>query len=224
MKPKPFNLSVTRTRLAAWIDLCTADHWTRGRLWYASAHAFAEELSSRYSILLDRVIGVLAVLSVQNRWDRNKRDCEAICKAQYEGLDLDDVGTTSYELQRQKAISILRGIGPVEDLIGTQYAPKTRSFYDNILCPDTSYRVTIDRWIFRGLDLERFTKGGGNRYVALYRHLEELFRQAALRANVRPCQLQAAVWCCIQETAKVENWDGSRPGTGLADNAEEVPF
>ena len=98
---------------------------------------------------------------------------------------------------------------------------KTKAFYDNLLNPGTSYRVTIDRWILRGLELRE--SGGGNGYVALYRGLEELFRQAALKEGLRPCELQAAVWCAIQDTAQAESWEGSRPGTGT-DKEEEPPF
>ena len=217
------NLDITRKKLQGWIKLLSADDRARGRQWYKDAHCFAEEVSKTYSVPLDRVIGVLAVLSVQNRWDVNKRDCEAFCRAHAEGLDLADVTCTTYDSQKAKAIAILQGAIDPAAAIGTKYAPKTRAFYDNILSPGTSYRVTIDRWILRGLELEKLWKGGaGNSYVALYRNLEELFRQTALKENLRPCELQAMVWCAIQRIADAEQWEGSRPGTGLAE--EPAPF
>jgi hypothetical protein len=216
------NLNITKRRIHAWADLCTAGQWAQGKTWYHDAHVFAVELSQTYGIPLERVVGVLAVLSVQNRWDSNKRDTEAFCRAHAEHLPWPTVGT--YTSQKRKAIDILTaeaGSIPTEELIGTRYAPKTRAFYDNILKPTTSYRVTIDRWILRGLGLEFTGGGGGNQYVKLYRDLEELFRLEAADRRVRPCELQAAVWCCIQQTAKAEEWDGARPGTGLA---EPAPF
>ena len=217
------NLDITRKKLQGWIKLLSARHIAKGETWYADAHVFAEEVAKQYSLPVEKVIGILAVLSVQSRWDVNKRGCDAFCRAHHEGLDLADVSCATYDLQKRKAIEILTGNALTADLIGTKYAPKTRAFYDNILNPGTSYRVTIDRWIFRGLDLEAFATGGGNRYVALYRGLEELFRQAALKVKLRPCELQAAVWCCIQDTAQAESWAGSRPGTGT-DKEEEPPF
>lgn len=218
------NLDITRRKLQGWIKLLSARHIAKGKTWYSDAHCFAEEVAKQYSLPVEKVIGVLAVLSVSNRWDLNKRNCEAFCRAHHEGLDLADIPCATYDSQKAKAIEILTGNALTADLIGTKYAPKTRAFYDNILNPGTSYRVTIDRWILRGLDLDQFGSRGGNRYVALYRGLEELFRQAALKVGLRPCELQAAIWCLIQETASIEKWDGSRPGTGLETAEEDLPF
>lgn len=222
------NLDITRRKLQGWIKLLSARHIAKGKTWYTDAHCFADEVAKTYSLPVEKVIGVLAVLSPQNRWDTNKRDCEAFCRAHAEGLDLADVTCATYESQKRKAIDILTTDASTADLIGTKYAPKTRAFYDNILNPGTSYRVTIDRWILRGLDLDSFAKTGkqtsGNSYVALYRGLEELFRQAALKLDLRPCELQAAVWCCIQDTARDESWEGSRPGTGTTAEDEPAPF
>ena len=215
------NLNITRKRLQGWIKLLSARHIAKGKTWYTDAHVFAETVAETYSLPVEKVIGVLAVLSVQNRWDVNKRECEAFCRAHYEGLDLADVSCATYDSQKRKAIDILSTDALTVDLIGTKYAPKTKAFYDNLLNPGTSYRVTIDRWILRGLELRE--SGGGNGYVALYRGLEELFRQAALKEGLRPCELQAAVWCAIQDTAQAESWEGSRPGTGT-DKEEEPPF
>jgi hypothetical protein len=222
------NVSLAKKKLHAWCDLLTADHIARGRTWYTEAHAFAQEVAHETSVPIDRVVGVLAVLSVQNRWDTNKRDVEAFCQAYAAGEDLDTVPCSTYDSQRQKAIDILEAPtdADISTMIGTKYAPKTRAFYDNILNPRSSFRVTIDRWILRGLNLEYYTSGGGNRYIAMYRDLEEVFRQVALEKNLRPCELQAAVWCCIQSIAAEEHWEGSRPGTGLAKESTEevVPF
>lgn len=211
------DLKTTRKRLHGWIDLLTPEHRATGRLWYVEARAFAVEVSQAYEIDLDRVVGVIACLSVQNRWDINKRDAEALIRAHYEGEVMDEVSVATYSSQKEKAITII--LAPagakIADMIATKYGPKTRAFYDNILNPSTSYRVTIDRWILRGLDLEAMSGGGGNRMIKLYRELEEEFRRAALLEKMVPCELQAAMWVCIQQTASVEHWEGSRPGTGL---------
>src|ERR1035437_8221491 len=219
------NLTNTRKRLRAWIDLLTADHKAQGRLWYTEAFAFASEVSVTYNIPLKRVVGVLACLSVQNRWEVNKRDTENLISAFHDGEDVADVSIATYHGQRMKAEDILRASADADiyAMIGTKYAPKTRSFYDNILRPGDSIRVTIDRWILRGLNLEQYT-GGGNRYIALYRDLEELFRQEALRIDMRPCALQAALWICIQQIADAEQWEGSRPTHKAPVADEEVPF
>jgi hypothetical protein len=220
------NLDITRRKLQGWIKLLSARHIATGRQWYSQAHCFAEEVSKAYSLPIEKVVGVLAVLSVQNRWDVNKRDCEAFCRAHHEGLDLEDVSVATYDSQKAKAIAILHADKDTDilSLIGKRTAVKTKAFYDNILIPEKSYSVTIDRWIFRGLGIDLEDKAyQGNSVPPVYRALEELFRLEAIKLKLRPCQLQAAIWCCIQETASREKWEDSRPHSGLKQE-EPAPF
>lgn len=221
------DLKTTRKRLKGWSNLLTAAHLAAGRVWYSDAKVFAEEVAKAYGLPLAKVVGVLTVLSVQNRWDQNKADTENLCRALSEGLDLEAVSVATYSGQKDKAIAILRApaFADVSLMIGTKYAPKTRAFYANILHPDGSPDVTIDRWILRGLGLEAAASGGNN-FRLIYRRLELLFVQEAAALGLRPCQLQAAVWCCIQCTALAEGWEGTRPGTGLVDEdaKDAAPF
>lgn len=218
------DLRTTKKRLKGWSRLLSAAHLAAGRTWYSDAKVFAEEVAKAYGLPLAKVVGVLAVLSVQNRWDQNKVDTENLCRALSEGLDLEDVSVATYAGQKDKAIAILRAdhFADVFLLIGTKYAPKTRAFYANILHPDGSPDVTIDRWILRGLGLESVASGGNN-FRGVYKRLELLFVQEAAALGLRPCQFQAAVWCCIQSTAASEGWEGCRPGTGLVDE-DAAPF
>jgi hypothetical protein len=218
------DLTVTKRRLQGWSNLLSAGHKAAGLVWYADAKVFAQEVAKEYGLDLDRVVGVLAVLSVQNRWDQNKVDTENLIRAFAEGIDLSTVSVATYSGQKHKAIAILRAAegADISLLIGTKYAPKTRAFYDNILHPEGSPLVTLDRWIFRGLGLEAMTVGGGNRMIALYRALSLLFVEEARALGLRPCQYQAAVWVCIQSTALAEGWEGSRPSTGVVEEA--APF
>jgi hypothetical protein len=216
------DMLVTKKRLRSWIGLLTADHLARGKVWYHNAHVFAQTVASRYGLPVQKVIGILAVLSVQNRWDLNKRDAESLIRAAYEGRDPADVSVGTYAIQKRKAIDILRAPADaiIGEMIGTKYAPKTIAFFANILDPSGTADVTVDRWILRGLGLEN-VGGGGNGYIALYRRVESLFKDEAKRLGLRPCQLQAAVWVCIQETADAEQWEGSRPYSGLAETVGE---
>ena len=215
--------SITKRRLRAWINLLNADQRASGETWYQDANVFARTVGQQYRLDIRIVVGVLAVTSVQNRWDLNKRDCEALCRAKYEGRNLVDVSVGTYARQKAKALAILKTTTPehVRHMIGTRYAPKTKAFYDNILHPDTSELVTLDRWIFRGLDLEYLTNGAGNRHVAAYRAISQLVVAEARRMKMRPCALQAAIWLCIQQTAYAEQWEGSRPLTGLPNKPDD---
>jgi hypothetical protein len=196
------NLQITRTKLNAWIDLASADQIARGKTWYIDAHAFAQTVADTYHLPIEKVVGVISCLSVGNRWEVNKRDAETLCRGYAEGWDLTGITVASYSNQKAKAIAILQAADGVDipPLVASRYGPKTLAFYDNILKPHTSYRVTLDRWIGRALGLEHlFGNGGANRYVAAYRHLEELFRQVAIERHLRACELQAIVWLTVQE-------------------------
>ena len=100
------KLQHSRKRLDGWINLLTADHLARGKVWYHDARIFAQTVADKYDIDLDRVIGVLACLSVGNRWDVNKRDCEAFCKAHAEGIDLRSIKVGIYPIQKIAAIIV----------------------------------------------------------------------------------------------------------------------
>lgn len=207
-----------RSPLPAWSKRLSPAHIRAGQSWYHNAHAFARAVASKYDIPLDRVCGVIACLSVQNRWEQNKIDTENLCRTYQEGAPFDQMTVGTYKLQKDKAIAILtteEDNPDIPTMVGTKYACKTRAFYDNILRPDESTEVTLDRWLFRALGLERYLEGGGNRYVALYRKLVKAFREEADRMDMLPSVLQAAIWHCVQSVADVEDWAGTRPGSGL---------
>jgi hypothetical protein len=220
------DITTARRKLQGWTKLLDARHISAGRKWYADAHDFAEELAFHYGLTVEQTTAVISVLSPQNRWDVNQRQAESMCSAYADGRSLESVPVSGYKVQKEKAYSILRAESGVDvgKLIGGRQAPKTLAFYDNILRPDKSMRVTIDRWIMRALGIDLGTGGAGNQYIAIYRKLEEAFRLEAIRVGLRPCELQAAVWCCVQEVASKESWAGTRPGTGIVGDEEPAPF
>ena len=220
------DLKTMRRKLRHYVGLLEPRHIAAGRAWYANAHTFCEELARAHGLRLEQVVAVLAITSVNNRWEVNKRNTEDVCAvwASKGSEGLMGVSVATYASQRDKLEPVLSA-GPDVDLlplIAGRYGPKTRCFYDNLVHPGTSYRVTCDVWILRAFGL---SAQGGNRYVALYRDLEEAFRLEAQAVNLRPCELQAAVWCLIQEIASVESWEGTRPGSGIVpEDTEDLPF
>ena len=207
-------MNTTRNRINAWADLRTADHVATGKTWYRTAHEFARTVSDRYDIHIARVVGVLSVLSVQNRWEVNKRDCEAMCRAHADGEDLEQVTVATYPSQKGKAIAILTTGCDIRETIGTKWAGKTRAFYANILNPYDPGPVTIDRWILRGLDFNRTI------YPALYNRIADDIRAIADERGMLPHELQAAIWVCIQDVARLADWDDSRPGP----DGDDIPL
>lgn len=184
-------------KIESWVCICEPRQWADGLTWYRKAHEYAKALSREYDIPLENVVGVIAVTSVGNRWERNLADAEALCKAHAYGIPFSKVKSATYKAQKAKAIRILDA--EPEDvlrLIGTKHASKTRSFYSNILDPDTSIDVTIDRWIWRAVGMD-----GIHASPRLYHAVADIFRTIARKHNVRPCELQAAIWIAIRGSA-----------------------
>jgi len=209
---------LAQRKIDAWCLMLEARYQAHGRMWYQNAHTFAKELAKMYDISLEKVCGIIAVLSPQNRWGTNKRDAEAMCKAYAAKIDLKRIVVATYPQQKAKAIAILNDAADYDDIADMVAGPrglKTRAFFDNIHRPNTSQAVTIDRWMLRGFGLGQFVI-----YPALYRFVEKALQDKARTLGYRPHELQAAMWVCIQETANRENWDDSRPTY----KADELPF
>src|SRR5690606_11014067 len=95
-----------------------------------------------------------------------------------------------------KAWSILTDMDKETDsFFNAKTGAKTLSFYRNILNPNDTNYVTIDRHmlaVFKG----RIGKPSGTARITpkQYRELSAEFSKLAKKHNVTPCQLQAAVW------------------------------
>jgi len=194
----------TRTfarRLDGWIALLEPIHTSGGRVWYLDAHTFCKTLADDTGIDLTRVCAVLSVLSPQNMWDTNKRDCQNICQAHASGIDLASVTVATYPAQKAKVIRILQAdtIPCMEEAIGGNRALKTRSFYCNVLYAGSDRAVTIDRHMLAAFGLKDVKI-----YQLLYVTLADVIRQRAdTLDNVTPPQLQAMIWLCCRAMAEL---------------------
>ena len=99
--------------------------------WYGRANRAAQNMAQRYSLPLVTVAGVIAALSPNNRWERNLRDADQLCRAYVMGgaSDAQQVKTSTYNANKIKALAILSGAAPLEALGGL----KVRSFYGCIM-------------------------------------------------------------------------------------------
>jgi thermostable 8-oxoguanine DNA glycosylase len=73
---------------------------------------------------------------------------------------------------------------------------KTWAFYRNLLEPNSSEEVTLDRHMVR-----YFRDLGFSGYLTRrrYQELEGVIQEAAYELGVIPCQLQAAIWLAVKE-------------------------
>jgi len=162
--------------------------------WYDRAKREAKGISKELGLPIATVVGVMAALSPNNRWERNVKDTYVMCKAFVEGYDIEDFKVSTYNAMKQKAWSILEDRLSVDgDILSRLNGQKIRSFYSNIIGLD---EVTVDGHalnIARGYR-EGLTSDKTNIGKKLYKELQEAYVKAAKRAGVAPHEMQAITW------------------------------
>lgn len=174
--------------------MATLDDIRNGVEWYARAKREATSISKRLGLPVKTVVGVMAALSPNNRWERNKVDAYNTCSAYVEGLSIDAFKVSTYNKMKEKAWSILSdGLQDDEDILARLNGQKIRSFYSNIMGLD---EVTVDGHalnIARGVRVG-LTDDATNIGVKLYRELQAAYVRAAKRAGIKPHEMQAVTW------------------------------
>lgn len=174
--------------------MATDEDMRAGIEWYARAFREARSISSRLALPVSTVVGVMAALSPNNRWERNKVDAFNLCSAYVKGLTVDDLKVSTYHKMKVKAWSILEDRLVADDAILDRLnGQKIRSFYSNIMGLD---EVTVDGHalnIARGYRVG-LTDDDTNIGVRLYRDLQAAYVRAAKRAGIKPHEMQAVTW------------------------------
>lgn len=162
--------------------------------WYARAKREAKRIATQFDVPLTTVVGVMAALSPNNRWERNKVDAFNLVSAYCEGLDIDAFKVSTYHTMKHKAWSIMQdALTTDSDILARLNGQKIRSFYSNILGLD---EVTVDG---HALNIARgqrvgLTDDATNIGKLLYRELQAAYVRAAKRAKVKPHEMQAITW------------------------------
>ena len=172
----------------------TQEDIINGVEWYARAKHMASKISFTNDLPLPTVIGVMAALSPNNKWERNCNDAWVMCQAWRQGDSMDSFKVSCYNTMKAKAWAILDiGLTDDEDILSHLNGQKIRSFYSNIRGLD---EVTIDGHalnIARG-KREGLTSDKTNMGKREYRELQAAYVRAAKRVGVKPHVLQAITW------------------------------
>lgn len=174
--------------------MATDDDVRAGIEWYARAFREAAAISQKLSLPVPTVVGVMAALSPNNRWERNKVDAFNLCSAFVRGLTADDIRVSTYHNMKAKAWTILEDrLVRDDEILARLNGQKIRSFYSNIMGLD---EVTVDGHalnIARGYRVG-LTDDATNIGVKMYRELQSAYVRAAKRAGVKPHEMQAITW------------------------------
>ena len=172
----------------------TPEDHANGLEWYDRAARYAKVISTKYMIHRHTVIGVMAALSPNNRWERNVKDAERMCQAWVNGEDLTDFKVSCYNTMKAKAWSILEDdLTDDDDILTRLNGQKIRSFYSNIRGLD---EVTVDGHAYNiALGIRQgLTTDKTNMTKKVYRERQKDYVTAAKRIGRKPHELQAITW------------------------------
>lgn len=194
---KTWNRGI-ETNILQTYNAASPEELDAGMNWYANANLLTDGIAKRTGVPLWAVCGVIAALSPGSLWGRNVLEAEELISAWKANLPLPLVGVYG-KRNVDKAIQILKGTNPLDVL--PESGPKTRSFFANILFPQTSDAVTVDRHakaLAYGLHSIRLGYASNSLLstvrVGEYDYLAWHYRRVAERLGLIPSQLQAICW------------------------------
>ena len=187
--------SQIRKNLRKWLALATDSDLRDGLMWYNEAHTFCQQVSIETGVDAMTAAGVLSALSPNNKWERNKIDALALCRAWSTGGTAEGVRVCTYNANKAKAWRILEG----DREAFTAGSPKTCAFAQTVgnLSEDS---VVIDRWHCRACLTSAKSRKTTQESptAAQYNRIEAITIQEAEKAGVVPYALQAIIWVTIK--------------------------
>ena len=122
-------------------DHLTWDEFMDAKHWYDDAQEEARTIAERLDMPVYIVVGVMAALSPNNKWERNIVNAEELCKAFQDGQGMDSVKVSTYHKMKEKAWDILTEFGDYDRVIEQLKGQKIVAFFRNIMGEDD---ITID--------------------------------------------------------------------------------
>lgn len=193
-----FSMTLAVDNIIAIRKKAKPEDVAQGIAWYAEAYEECRIMAVQHNIPIHIVIGVVAALSPNNRWEINLANANALITAFINGGNADDVSCSTYHAMKHKAWSILEAMPNPDDTKTILNGRKIVCFYENIMGEDT---CTIDGHARNIAYNERhnLTDTKTNIGVKEYAMLQEAYRLAGKRCRVngralKAYELQAITW------------------------------
>ena len=165
-----------------------------GVAWYAKAQGDARAISIEFNIPLTTVVGVIASLSPNNKWERNVINARDLIGGYLNGEHKESIKVSTYNAMKDKAWSILDDMLETDDAILTRLnGQKIKSFYECIMGYDACCIDGHAYNIWRG---ERFglTTDKTNIGKKLYAEIQEDYVKVAKKLGKKAYEVQAITW------------------------------
>lgn len=185
--------------IKAMFEMATPEEVRDGIVWYANAQAVAKRIAHDTATPLYIVVGVMAALSPNNKWERNVANTRVLIEAFMVGDAVESVKVSTYHAMRAKAWSILEEMpGTPDRVVEILNGQKIVSFFSNIMGHDTctidGHALNIARGQREGLTTNKVNIG-----KKLYQELQDAYAEAgrAVVVNGRALkafEMQAITW------------------------------
>lgn len=165
------------------------------RKWYFEVNDYCKTLSEYYNVPLIKVAGILSALSPNNTFRSNIKSLERFLRTS------GNCKVTTFGNQKKKAQRILDASeaiteSEVKEILGKGL--KTRSFFENILRPDTSEAVTVDLWQIRWAKSLGLMPENGTLTDKRYRDISNAVKEYSKEFGMLPHEFQAGTWTTIR--------------------------
>mgnify|MGYP003644699816 CR=1 FL=1 len=179
--------------------LATPEEMRDGVVWYTNAQSTAKRIAIMHDMPLRIVVGVMAALSPNNRWERNIENTGTLIAAYLDGDSIESFKVSCYNAMKAKAWRMMDTMPATdEEVLTILNGQKIKSFFSNIMGYDT---CTVDGHALNIARAERnvLTSDKTNIGKKLYAELQDAYRRAAKKATVkgRPLkafEMQAITW------------------------------
>lgn len=171
----------------AGVNVCALEE---GLKWYAKARSDILAFPSLSALGPVPATAIVAVLSPGISWDQNLIAADAVARGS-------KVNIPAYGPNVEKARRIAED--PQHALVQLG-GHKVTSFFDNLLAPEVSRAVTIDRHVLRAI-WPRYTLETLGKWLSragMYEALTRSFQRVADEFGLLPHQVQAALWVHVR--------------------------
>lgn len=178
-------------------QLATPEEIEHGVTWYASAHCQCLDISENLDLPLNVVVGVVAALSPNNKWERNVDNARDLCTAYINGDSMESVKVSTYGKMKEKAWSILESNPTYDETITILNGQKIVCFYQNIMGENT---CTVDGHAYNIYHASRQSLTGSISIGKIEYHLiQDAYRKAGQSVLVhgrelKAYEMQAVTW------------------------------
>ena len=191
--------AMTADNITAVFTLATASERAIHAGWYDDARSAAIAIADDTGLNLEHVVGVIAALSPNNRWERNLVDAENLCRTfVVDPESAETVKVCTYKKMLEKAIKVLKCEDP-EQIPVILNGRKITSFYHCIMGDQSD--VCVDGhayiiWIGDRLTTQNVPTIGKKLYQTItddYIFATKIIN-ARYQLNLKPYQVQSITW------------------------------